>query len=185
MRINKVGIAVGVGISLAVATGVYWMTRERGMEGAGKLRAAPKFSLKDATGKLYSLEDNRGNWVVLHFWASWCPPCLDEIPRWLTLAKRMQGASIRFIAISEDTQWKDALKILPVEMLPAGVLSLLDETTRLADDYGTYQFPETYLLTPKLEILTKWVGPQDWDGKAIESDLRALLQHSSSAAEVK
>ncbi|WP_371359313.1 TlpA family protein disulfide reductase, partial [Salmonella sp. M241] len=77
-----------------------------------KLRAAPEFALADSSGKVHRLADLRGNTVMVHFWASWCPPCLEEIPQFLEAARAPQGRSIRWVAITEDEKWEDALKML-------------------------------------------------------------------------
>lgn len=133
-----------------------------------QLRAAPSFALKDSAGVMHQLSDFRGQAVILHFWASWCPPCLDEIPNWVEFARRYSNQPIAFVAISLDPQWKDALKVLPSQGLPAQVVSLLDESGKTPEDYGTYQFPETYLLDYDHRILTKWVGPQNWNQSSVE-----------------
>src|SRR4051812_3451868 len=72
-------------------------------------KAAPSFELPDAQGKKYRLEDFKGNVVILHFWASWCPPCLDEIPQWVELGTTFHGEALKLVAISLDQKWEDAL----------------------------------------------------------------------------
>ena len=142
-------------------------------------RSAPDFLLKDPAGRDHSLKELTGKPVVLHFWAAWCPPCLEEIPNWVALAQHYQGKPLGFIAVSLDAKWADALKVLPVDKTPANVTSLIDLSGKLSEDYGTYQFPETYLLNAKHEIVHKWVGGQNWSNPEI---LKALDQISGGAA---
>jgi thiol-disulfide isomerase/thioredoxin len=130
-------------------------------------RAAPSYELRDSAGKVHTLADLKGHAVVVHFWASWCPPCLPEIPEWLAFAGRWKDKNVRFVAISLDKQWADALKILPQEKLPEGTLSLLDATLELPEKFGTYQYPETYLLNTEHKIVSKWIGAQKWDSPQI------------------
>ena len=134
------------------------------------LRQAPSFELVDPDGKKHTLEEFRGSLTFLHFWASWCAPCLDEIPHWRSLGTRFKGRSAKFVAISLDQNWIDALKIFPApEKSLDSLISLLDPTTQVAELYGSFQYPETYLLSPDLKVITKWVGPQDWnDPKMLE-----------------
>lgn len=140
-----------------------------------RLRAAPSWTLLDTTGNKHQLEDFQNKPVVLHFWASWCPPCLGEIPHWLELSQSYKDQPVAFVAISIDSNWKDALKVLPEKNLPSNVLSLLDETGKSAENYGSFQFPETYLLNSKHEILMKWVGPQNWKSPAVDRWIRTAL----------
>ena len=134
---------------------------------AGKkstLKSAPLFDLPDDLGKLHSLKDFRGKWVLIHFWATWCPPCIGEIPDWIELREVLKkDAPIQFIAVSLDTRWEDAHRILPQEPKISGLISLLDSSGKVPETYGTFNYPETYLLNPELRIITKWVGPQKWN----------------------
>lgn len=138
-------------------------------------RPAPAFALQDSSGQKHALEELRGSLVVLHFWAAWCPPCIEEIPQWIELAQKFQKQPIRFVSISVDPGWAEALRVFPGEKATLPLLSLLDATAKLPEAYGTYQFPETYLIGPDLTVLSKWVGPQSWLDPKIEHQLRRLL----------
>lgn len=134
---------------------------------AAKHRAAPEFELPDSTGHSHKISEYRGKLVLLHFWASWCPPCLGEIPQWVELANEIKDKNFQMIAVSLDDGWPAALKVLPVEKLPPQIVLLLDTKSAVSDSYGSYAFPETYLINQKGEILTKWIGPQDWRSPAM------------------
>lgn len=138
-------------------------------------RSAPLFELSDASGKLLRLESLKGNAVIVHFWASWCPPCLAEIPHWLEFASKWNGRPVRFVAVSLDKSWGEALKILPDSLLSPQVFSVLDHEQKLPDLFGTYQYPETYLLDRRLRIISKWVGAQEWGSPAITQAVEAAI----------
>ena len=125
-------------------------------------KQAPPFELSDFHGKKYRLEDFKGKVVILHFWASWCKPCLDEIPQWVELGNVFKDKPVQLVAISLDSNWNEALKILPSDKLRANVVSLLDVAAETPEAYGTFQFPETYFISKDQQIITKRVGPQDW-----------------------
>jgi cytochrome c biogenesis protein CcmG, thiol:disulfide interchange protein DsbE len=130
----------------------------------------------DVSGKAHTLNEFRGQPIILHFWASWCPPCLSEISQWVEFAETQKGKPIRFIAVSLDTSWKDALKILPSEKLPSNVISLLDVKGELPEEMGTFEYPETYLLDSNLKILTKWVGAQPWSSPQIKAMITEAVE---------
>lgn len=170
------GAAIFVGIAGVIfAVSQFYLAGRDSSKNENRLRAAPSWALLDSAGKKHQLEDFLNQPVVLHFWASWCPPCLGEIPHWLELSQSYKDQPIAFVAISIDSHWKDALQVLPEKNVPSNVLSLLDETGKSAENYGSFQFPETYLLNSKHEILMKWVGPQNWKNPVVDRWIRSAL----------
>ena len=148
-----------------------------GSGGDRHLQDLPEFSLADATGKVFTQDDIAGKVAVIHFWAAWCAPCIDEIPKWTAFAQRYQEKSdqVRFVAVSLDPTWKEAHKILPTERLPTGVFSLLDPEQKTSEAFGSFQFPESYLVSRGGKILMKWVGPQNWDGPNLAAAIDIAL----------
>jgi thiol-disulfide isomerase/thioredoxin len=146
-------------------------------------RLAPSFKLTNAAGQAVSLESllesPRGgaNALLIHFWASWCPPCMAEMPRVLELANRFQGRPFKVVLVSLDESWKDASKVLP-QVFPEDVVSLIDPSLKVAESYGSYQFPETYLVDRRQGIVMKWVGAQDWESDPVHQLLdRIIAEH--------
>ncbi len=83
------------------ATALYWVwPRDEQTEFAQ--RAAPAFSLPNEKGELVSLASFSGKPLLLHFWANWCPPCLEELPALLDFAKTDLGTKIQIVSISLD-----------------------------------------------------------------------------------
>jgi thiol-disulfide isomerase/thioredoxin len=153
----------------------YFQTRtENSAITSSSERVAPNFELPDLQGKFHRLDEYRGQMILLHFWASWCAPCLDEIPQWVELAQTFAKKPLKLVAISLDQSWEDAQKVLPSQKLPENVISLLDLSAKTPDLYGTYQFPETYLIGPDQKIKAKWVGPQDWGSDPMRKQLEQM-----------
>lgn len=134
-------------------------------EQSAKAQDAIEFELKDVNGLTHRLGEWKGKVIVLHFWATWCPPCLAEIGEWISFSDRMKqkyGDSVVFVAISLDKNWEDATKVLSRSASQKSFVSLLDSETKTSERYGSYQFPETYFISRDLKIREKWVGSQQW-----------------------
>lgn len=138
-------------------------------------KPAEDFELKDHAGRSHRLKEFRGKSVMVHFWASWCPPCIEELPEWMALTKAYAGKSVAFVSVSADKSWDEALKLLPEADTPTNVTALLDTEAKVPEQFGSYQFPETYWLNAKGEVAAKWVGPQDWKSDAMKKKLDGLL----------
>jgi peroxiredoxin len=127
---------------------------------------APEFTLKDLSGKDIKLSDLRGKVVVLNFWATWCPPCREEIPSMMRLNKALAGKGFQMLAVSIDEGGKGAVEgffrksgmSLPV---------LLDTDQAVGKRYGLTGVPETFVIDKKGVILKKVVGAMDWSNPAV------------------
>lgn len=166
MRSAKIAPSVGIFSVFAVLVGIiavgFFSREDQGSSTPGQI--AQNFKAISEQKKTVWLEDFRGKPILLHFWATWCPPCVEEIPELLDFARSLDGKGpLVILAVSLDRQWEEALQIFPSQKeLPSNVVSVLDADLRSSELYGSYQFPETYLLDKELKIVTKWVGPQNW-----------------------
>lgn len=162
--VKKGFLVVFIGFLLITAAFLYQRASVQSLHsGSVPLRVAPAFELKGPTGVLSRLRDAAGHRVIVHFWASWCPPCLEELPGIMTFATKAQALGVRLFIVTLDERWPDALALLERAKPPASVISVMDEGMKTANEYGSFEFPETYLLNSRHEIVTKWVGPQKWD----------------------
>lgn len=135
---------------------------------------APKpFELKGLDGKDISIAKLQGKVVFLNFWATWCPPCVEEMPSMHRLREKLADDD-RFVmlAISADEDWAPVRKFFKGEPPPFSVL--LDAGGDLAKKYGTEKFPETYVVVDG-KLVGYIVGPRDWDTWYAEAYLRSLL----------
>lgn len=142
----------------------------KAVEGA----AAPDFTVKDLEGKDVKLSALKGSVVLVNFWATWCPPCKEEIPSMIKLNKAMAGKPFRMLAISLDEGGKgDVQKFfkgnndLPTCFDPDGKVSQL---------YGTTGVPETFIVDKQGIIQKKVVGGMDWGTPEVISYLDDLLK---------
>jgi thiol-disulfide isomerase/thioredoxin len=150
-----------------------------GNERSGR-RQAPEFVLKDHLNHDHTLQEMRGKLVIVHFWASWCPPCLKEIPDLIEFAEAWQDKPIEILAVSLDENWENAEKVVVSSKLPKNFISTLDLSGKVPEAYGTYQYPETYLLDGEGKIIVKWVGGQPWSSPGMQKALLEALNHLKS-----
>jgi thiol-disulfide isomerase/thioredoxin len=124
-------------------------------------REAPDFTLPDLAGKQARLSDLRGNVVMVNFWATWCPPCREEVPSLVALNRLMAGKPFRMMAISVDTGGKQAVEeyfAASKNILPA----FLDSDGKTGRIYGITGVPETFVIDKRGVIIKKVIGPRDW-----------------------
>lgn len=125
---------------------------------------APDFTLnKHNTTDAVQLSKYRGQWVLLNFWATWCPPCRDEMPSMELLNRRFKDR-MTMIAVSVDDDPKEIDRFFGNE--PPSFTVLWDSEKRASASYNTYKFPETYLIAPDGSVAAKFVGPRDWFNQA-------------------
>ena len=122
------------------------------------------------------LSDLRGKVVVLNFWASWCPPCLEETQSLNTLQEQISGKGGVVLGISVDED-KDAYEKFLADnhvVFP----TYRDASKKTAADYGTSMFPETYLIDRNGRLARKIVGPQDWQSPEIMRSIDILVKQN-------
>lgn len=171
------------GVSLGAVAGLLVLfaspSYKQGMASpAGKMAKGFSFNLN---GKQMTLADLRGKLVVLNFWASWCPPCIEETESLNQLQQRIAPRGGMVLGISADTDpvayeqfLKDHGVIFPtyrdpIEQGPQGRLS------QIGLDYGTSMYPETYIIDRSGRILRKVIGAQDWASPQITAYFDSVL----------
>lgn len=141
----------------------------RGAHPAQTGKAAPDFTVSDGTTTVH-LASYRGQVVLLNFWASWCGPCIEELPSLLELHRQMPGLTILAVSIDEDpTAYANFIVRRHVDLI-----TVRDPNESAAKLYHTDMWPETYAIDRNGIIRRKFVGPQDWTSPEIVSYLKSL-----------
>jgi cytochrome c biogenesis protein CcmG, thiol:disulfide interchange protein DsbE len=168
-------LAAALGVILLFAMPSY---RQGEASIAGK--TAEDFPLEIA-GKPAHLSDYKGKVVVLNFWATWCPPCVEETPALNRLQKYIEGRNgvILGVAADEDPAayerfLRDQGVIFPTYRDPA----TKENHSPIALEYGTSMYPETYVIDPHGKIARKFIGLQQWDSPDMLAYFDSILGQS-------
>lgn len=137
---------------------------------------APDFTISGEGGAKKSIRDYRGKVVILHFWATWCKPCMVEFPAFEKVYQAYKDKDLVFLPISIDVTANQAdinafaknhKVTFPVFLARAG-----DVTSR----YWTWGVPETYIVDKKGTIVGRALGPRDWASAEVKDVIDTLLK---------
>ena len=142
---------------------------DRGDHPANLGKAAPQFVMSDGV-QTVDLAKLRGKVVVLNLWATFCAPCVEELPSLLKLQQAMPELAV--VAVSTDQDDGVYRKFLRLHHVD--VLTVRDSEQKVNALYGTALIPETYIIDRNGVLRRKFVGAQDWTGAEITNYLRKL-----------
>jgi thiol-disulfide isomerase/thioredoxin len=163
--------------------------RENAFDVTPAARPAPAPPLLGATqeGRPFTVAEGRGQVLFVNFWATWCPPCRDEMPSMLQLGRELSSrypGKFRMVAVSVDDGWPEVNAFFGGK-LPEGVTWLRDadqETTRAyycqarGSCPDSFKFPETYVVDASGKLVSYVVGPRDWGDPAARAFLERLIR---------
>lgn len=126
------------------------------------------------TVTLKSVLEKSKTGVLINFWATWCPPCIEELPSLEMYSRqaRSNGQLPKLILISVDDGLQPLQQLFDSLDFKASFELYLDRSGRLASQMGSSKFPETYLISSLNDVLLKWIGPQDWLSVEVLEKLR-------------
>jgi cytochrome c biogenesis protein CcmG, thiol:disulfide interchange protein DsbE len=153
-------------LSLVVLSACYSGTRPPGIGSS-----APNFTVQDSDRSV-TLSQFRGQVVVLNFWATWCPPCVEEMPSLVEMQRRMKAKGVTVVAVSIDTDesaYKSFLKQHAVDLL-----TVRDPGQKASTVFGTHGWPETYVIDRNGVMRRKFIGAVDWTEPEITDFLGKL-----------
>jgi len=135
------------------------------------------FTLNDVDGKPRSLSEFRGKWVIVNYWATWCPPCLDEIPDLIEFHEKHKDKDAVVLGIDfEEADREQLLEFVDQHFMTYPVLSM--DPVPLTPLGPVLGLPTTYIISPQGEPVARQVGPIT--GAAIEAFLERKQQMRGS-----
>jgi peroxiredoxin len=141
----------------------------RGSHPAQTGKIAPDFTVADGTTTV-QLSKYRGKVVLLNFWATWCSPCVAELPSLLRLHRELPNVVVLGVSIDEDP---DAYKSF-LERRHVDFTTVRDPSQSAAKLFHTEMWPETYVIDRNGFIRSKYVGATDWSDPEIRAFLKSL-----------
>lgn len=141
----------------------------------------PKEDFEDQLGAKLTLDAFKGDVVVLNFWASWCAPCVAEMPTLDALQGAVSDQGLQVIAISID---REGIKKAAPFFRRTGVKNLTLYTDRLSDLFQELEgsvLPTTFILDREGQVVQKFIGPIDWNGPRVREVLQPYLDAAKPA----
>lgn len=133
--------------------------------------AAPDFTVQDAD-RTVTLRDLHGKVVVLNFWATWCAPCVEEMPSLVQLQQRFKDKGLSVVGVSIDVDgdaYRKFLKDYKIDFV-----TVRDPDQKTSSLYGTFKWPETYIIDRDGIVRRKFIGPVEWSQPEIVDFLSKL-----------
>ena len=131
------------------------------------------FTRQDLAGTRHTLSDYRGRVVLLNFWASWCPPCVHEIPSMSQLNTTLADQPFAILAVNLGEERQDIEQF--VEQHPINFPVLLDPGQRLPRDWKVFAFPTSYILDKQGRVRYSVAGAIDWNDAAVRGAVEGLI----------
>lgn len=178
-QLTAVGVAIGILVVAAVAL-VRWNGNEIFLVGLGS--KAPDFRAwkVDGTRQYEHLDQYKGSVVVLNVWATWCPPCVVEMPAIQRLYQDLGPRGLKVIAVSIDTEATDSAVRAFATKRGLTFDILRDSANRITQQYQTTGVPETFVIGRDGIIRKKVIGASDWDSPGDRALVTQLLREPAS-----
>ncbi len=138
---------------------------------------ASDFTLQDIDGETFTLSKTKGHWIFLHFWASWCGPCREEMPMIQRLSENFPNGDFEIVMVNtaedEDTIF-EFLGAINVDLN-----SLMDADGQVTEVWKPRGLPTTFLINPKGEVKYQAIGGREWDNPVYIQFIKQLVSLSN------
>ncbi|MCU7804591.1 MAG: TlpA family protein disulfide reductase [Candidatus Thiodiazotropha sp. (ex Lucinoma annulata)] len=141
-------------------------------------KPANDFSLPDLTGKIHQITDYRGKAYILNFWATWCAPCIKEMPALERAAEILQEQEILVLTVNSGETRQEIEKF--INKTPINLPILLDGNSKVMDKWKVLALPTSYIVDVEGMVVARVVGGQEWDDPSVLTQIRALTSASQS-----
>jgi peroxiredoxin len=170
-------------IILALAAGGIFFTlqQKKGHRGSFALnqleigKPAPDFSFPGLTGNMVRLSDYRGKVVLVNVWATWCQPCVAEMPSMEKLYRQLKGEKFEILAVSIDSPGAAAVEPF-LKQINLSFPILIDSQGSIKTAYNLSGVPESFIINRQGNLAQKIVGPLDWAAPEVLKYFRGIIE---------
>ena len=178
---SKANAAKVVVLAAVVAGALFFARYQRGPQPLEVGDRAPDFNLPTLGSGTFALRDYRQHVVVVNFWATWCPPCIEETPSLVRFAAQMQSLGVQVVGVSVDRDEAALRKFVSDYRLTFPIAR--DPDQAVASRYGTFKFPETFILDRDGRVAEKLIGATDWQDPRIIRFIESLARPEKRAGQ--
>jgi thiol-disulfide isomerase/thioredoxin len=162
-------LRLGIGVLAVILVYVIYTAIHQRVVEANDM--APEFSITADNGRTVTLPNFGGKLLLLNFWASWCGPCVEETPSLSKLAQDYASKGVVVLGISVDKDPQAYQNFL--RKYSPGFLTARD--LKIHEDYGTFMYPETYIINAQGKVVLKIAEPADWMDPKVTGYIDSLL----------
>ena len=181
-KARRIAILAG-GVVLAAGAAAFFVVRRAPRAPVEVGQVAPDFAVPAFPAGQVRLRDRRDRVILVNFWATWCPPCVDESPSLQKFAEQIRNQGVEVIGISVD---QDPARLQEfIDRLHLTFTIGRDPNQELAHRYGTFKYPETYIVDRDGRVAEKIIGPIDWQDRRVIAFVRGLANPNEPAATQK
>jgi cytochrome c biogenesis protein CcmG/thiol:disulfide interchange protein DsbE len=135
--------------------------------------SAPDFSITADNGRTITASNFGGKLLLLNFWATWCPPCIEELPSLDQFQRRFANSGIVVLGVSVDKDEKAYRRFL--SRVNVSFLTARDPENKISADYGTFKYPESYLINRDGKVVMKVINATNWVDEKMLSFVKSQL----------
>jgi peroxiredoxin len=139
-----------------------------------RTKLAEDFNIPTPSGATFKLSEHRGKVVMINFWATWCPPCLEEMPAMERLYRQQKDGGFTLVAVSVDADGKKVEPFVSEHKLTFAIG--LDPRMDLANSYAVRALPSSFVVARDGTLAALAIGPRHWDGDAAHSLIEGLAR---------
>jgi peroxiredoxin len=166
-RILQVSIGVLLGVLVCV---IFLSLRVRIVQEGD---SAPDFSITADNGRTITASNFGGKLLLLNFWATWCAPCIQELPSLDQFQRQFANSGLVVLGVSADKDENAYRRFL--SRVNVSFLTARDPENKISADYGTFQYPESYLIDRDGKVVMKVINATNWVDEKMLSFVKSQL----------
>ena len=169
-RIDRM-LQISIGVLLCAFVYVIFLALHERIVQVGD--SAPDFSITADDGRTVTANSFGGKLLVLNFWATWCSPCIEELPSLDQFQRQLANSGVVVLGVSVDKDEKAYKRFL--SRAKVSFLTARDPQNKINAEYGTFRFPESYLINSDGKVVMKIISATNWTDDKMVSFVKSLL----------